>query len=651
MSLKDAVDFILAVDYSFDGDALFSTAGQKRAPVAFDGFGGDSATVESPAKKRRRDGEDLVQESTSGDASAGNNELKSWAEIFRVKARVIELEETLGKVLHRLENQGKVDGGPRDKGVKGGSNGIRSGSPEPRENAKEREVETSVRAGTGRGNCPATFKGLLLTCTVARTGTLGLSIVKRDDGGFYVRSVIEGGAAEAEGTIQVGDMLLAVNHEQVDATWTLDQLVQKIKHAVETNPQAVLLDIKSASHRDPAGDVIPSSASEEAKNAQPQVNTEDRNAELCNDAPLPRINEDAAENVDLIFDPFDATTWRPDTRELPRILTTYEFPKLTTFHALYQEYFFGRKEPPIRWVESHFGPQRRGMRKYPSWRSESFRGEAFMKVDSEFKQRKLLYDLFEAGMTPDHLASFVYEKEPEKAKDENARKNGWTVRWLIEYVNRGNHVNFPNRDDPAARVLVEDEAAQSQIPMPLEIVKRIQREVDELFDPFNTSTWRPKEYHLPVAVTEYQFAHFCSLADLYKEYHLGRPEIGMPPVQQLEKFFGPGNRGCMPSWRSQVFRQSRKFDAQFCRRKPIYDFFDKGKSVDNLLEIVRRNNPGLMAQDENLENGRVVRWISKFFVRNSEGFATRQEVSLRAGSTRKANNRQRKKEEENARRA
>jgi len=102
----------------------------------------------------------------------------------------------------------------------------------------------------GKVKLSTTFQGLKLDCATARTNAVGLSIAKQSDGGFYVQHVREGGAAEAEGTIQVGDMVLAVNGETVGATWPLDRLVQAIRHAVETNAGTLIIDVKRISYEE-----------------------------------------------------------------------------------------------------------------------------------------------------------------------------------------------------------------------------------------------------------------------------------------------------------------------------------------------------------------------------------------------------------------
>ena len=155
-------------------------------------------------------------------------------------------------------------------------------------------------------------------------------------------------------------------------------------------------------------------------------------------------------------------------------------------------------------------------------------------------------------------------------------------------------------------------------------------------NPNDTSTWKPSRPELPPFAATHEFLKCTSIRDLVDEYSVG--SRGRPALKDIEMHFGPGTRGRSgksPSWRSKNLRKSTKYDRRYCLNKNIYDLIDKGKSVEDLEEIVHLNNPELMEDPKNHKNGNVVKWLIRYLQQNKDGYDQRRSKANAAHATKK----------------
>lgn len=155
-------------------------------------------------------------------------------------------------------------------------------------------------------------------------------------------------------------------------------------------------------------------------------------------------------------------------------------------------------------------------------------------------------------------------------------------------------------------------------------------------DPSDVSTWRPKRYELP-DFAKFTFAKLTTIDAFVFEYTTGG-RLGRPSLKQIEKYFGPGRRrGHRPSWRSQELRGTQKHKVEWGRRKALYKEIDTGATVASLIDVVRNNNEELWEDAKNRANGKVVKWLMRYYLEARPGFADRRSKAIKRGETRRAN--------------
>lgn len=155
-----------------------------------------------------------------------------------------------------------------------------------------------------------------------------------------------------------------------------------------------------------------------------------------------------------------------------------------------------------------------------------------------------------------------------------------------------------------------------------------------LQSPWDTSTWRPQELDMPAFASSFKMLTPTTVDAFVEEYVRG--SRGTPPLRLVEKFFGPERRGRLPSWRSKHTRGGRKWDTMFCKRKVLYDL-DAGKSAEDLMQIVRDENPEFFEKPKNLENGKIIAWLIIHLRQNKSGYESRRENALKQHRSRKRN--------------